>query len=252
MAQSNILKNDPNSIIINPKNLVVQLSKNNQKITPLVPSFRAKLSARKQVYPELELFKKQTHAETHGIDPYFFQSIKRKVMGYRLVFFTLALVFIILGFTASTLSLNMSLAFLFGATIEVKWIVSMLSFFLAFSTIVFAISLCSAKEAVNALIQRSLNNLHHQYKSHYIKQKGTLLTYFSDTFHKRSELKQLYHQVKDKIKEKGDKTVLLIKKIREYPQFDGKKRNVLCCQALTELNDKLSFILHSFRSFSDQ
>ena len=60
-------------------------------------------------------------------------------------------------------------------------------------------------------------------------------------------LRQLYHEVIDKINHKKDETLHLVHRIATAETLDNQEKEDLLNQAIEEFNDKLQMLVHNFR-----
>lgn len=229
------------------RSLLLQLYKTskNEKTQPL---FRAKLTKKNQHYPELEVFKIQLEDDENHTRLPLYSEAKQKLFSYRLVFIGLALLFVLLTAVTYTLSFNWSYTFFFDSTIKGKWLLTSLTSLLCLSAFACAIIPSSLHEATRQVVGKAQKMITRIYKEQRVQNKFDAFMLWGERSRRSSALRHLYHEILDKVQDKGEETYRLLKKIAKTSKLSEKAKEHLYNQALAELHDRLHFAVNNFKN----
>jgi len=196
---------------------------------------------------ELAIFKQQLKnyfPKVHTHHQYF-----SKVRYYRNIFFSLALLFLILGGIVFFQNLTFT-SMLFGELrLFVKNSICAISALLAIFAAGVGYSLCVTKEATQSLAYKARKKLAKIYTRKRIEfglQRFFLYPYSSD---KAMLLKATYYEIRDRINERKVETADLLREIRTTRGFDTANHELLFSQALADMDEQLKQYLQNFKDF---
>lgn len=196
---------------------------------------------------ELAIFKQQLKnyfPRVHTHHQYF-----SKVRYYRTIFFSLAVLFLILGgivFYQNITFTNM----LFGELrLLVKNSICALSACLAIFAAGVGYSLCVAREAAESLACKARKKLAKIYTRKRIEFGIQRFLLYPNSDDKAMLLKATYYEIRDKINERKAETAELLREIRSSKGFDTANHGLLFSQALADMDEQLKQYLQNFKEF---
>lgn len=226
--------------------LLIDLYKFNQQNNG--PVFKAKIAPRSQQYPELQLFKNQIEGEKKNFQNQCYALHQTKVRRYRVIFFLLGVTFLVLSACAFNLTMQWNHLFMAGPVQLVKNVICTTSVLLSLIALAITYSLCVAKESTNTLVMKAKKRLAQIYARKRLEHGVTGSWFFGHKYRKCAALKEAYNEMWDRINERRDETLHLLYKINKTKSIDFKTKEKLFNQALSEMNDQLSMIVHTFKN----
>ena len=196
---------------------------------------------------ELAIFKqelKNYFPKMHTAQQYF-----SKVRYYRTIFFSLAILFLVLGGVIFFQNLSFT-TFLFGELrLFVKNSLSAFSAFLAIFAAGLGYSLCVAKEAAESLACKARKKLAKIYTKKRIEFGIQKFFLYPNSTDKALLLKATYFEIHEKINERKTETADLLREIRKSQGFDTANHELLFSQALADMDEQIKQYLLHFKEF---
>jgi hypothetical protein len=209
--------------------------------------FTAKLPYSLPHYAELDIFRKHIREGKIGSLNQPYSSNKKPVRIYKSIFFALGFLFVILGMLILFKISIWSYAHLIGPNWLWKSFLSCSCGVLALAAFSIGLSMRIEREAVYYCARKAQEKLTKIYASKRIKLG--FKRYFA--YQQTVSFKQCYQEICDKIKEQKEEALLLVKQI-SVVTIDKQLKETLYNQAISDLNDKLDFLVHSFKHSSSK
>lgn len=196
-------------------------------------------------YAELELFKQHIEINQQGLYHQPYTMNKSAVKLYKTIFYGFAGIFIFLGL----LVLGTSFVYthtIFSFSILLKTCTTLICSLLALASFIIAVTMKTEREAVMQYTRMAKANLTKFYARKRIKLGiKRYLTVFGYPLKEASTLKQMYHEIYDKINECKEETLHLVNRIASASE-NFEMKETLYNQAIAEFNEKLVSLVNSF------
>jgi len=192
-------------------------------------------------YPELNSIRRRAVEEKSYHRPY--SSNKGKVRIYQGIFLGIGFLFLILAGVANTRTASWHCNLYFANGVAIKTLMGSFALLLSISAFGLAFSMRPERETVAYFVKRAKRNLHRTY----MREKGLWgwkrFLLFGE---KQSQLRHTYLEIKDRLKERGEETLLLMGQIKRMEEYDRETKESLFNKALLELHDQLHSLTQSF------
>lgn len=219
----------------------------NKNIIKIVKESKLNAYTVRNCYADLQLFREQIEIHTVSHRPY--TQHKRKIKTYRLIFLGLAALYMTLAILFFyTLSPYMTNFVLGSYSFLLKNGVCALFAFASLASTVFSYFLSAEKEATQLIYRKTKLKLREVYKRNIAKAGLKRFIVIGKARQDLFNFKQVYHDSIDRLHHYKDETFHLIERILSSDSMDSSKQEHLLNQALLEMNDKMSDVLHRFKS----
>lgn len=197
---------------------------------------------------ELSIFKQQLKKTFSRSYSYVYYA--RRVKSYRMIFFTLALLFVALGMILFLQNISLTGLILGGLKPLIKGGICTLAFILSIAAIATGYSLCIAKEATTALATKIRRQIAQTYQRKRIecRLKGYLPQLREPEKH--AVLKSTYQAMLDIVDEHQEETNELLREVMLTKHYKSGSQELLFGQALIHMEEQLQHELHKFQRFS--
>lgn len=198
-------------------------------------------------FTELDIFRQQIEHNQEGLHHQPYTVSRSAVMTYKSIFYGFALIFGILG--VFVILSTSSLAYpIFNFPIVLKTLMMMFCSFLSFSAFIVAIQMRTEREAIRHYVSLASANLAKIYARKRMKMGvKRFIVFFGKNQKQLIALKQSYHEITDKIHEHKEQALHLVKRVANTQTLDAQTKELLYNQAISELNDKLTLLTHTFK-----
>lgn len=207
----------------------------------------AKSPRHRRDYTELELFRQQIEINQLGLHHQPYTDNKFRVQIYKSIFYGFACVFVLLDLSVSATSSNFTYAF-FNFSIVVKTFITLICSLLALASLIMAMTMRTEREAVMQYTRMAKANL----AKHYARKKVKLgikrfLAIFGHAPSEVCALRQIYHEIGDKINDRKEETLHLVDRINANTSMDIQTKELLYNQAIAEFNDRVSLLVDQLK-----
>lgn len=198
-------------------------------------------------YTELEIFRQQIELNQQGLHHQPYTANKSGVTVYKSIFYGFACVFVFLGLFVTATSSTFTYAF-FNFSIVLKTFITLVCALLALASLIMAMTMRTDREAVMHYTRMSQANLTKLYARKKMKLGiKRFLAFFGHPQPEMIALKQMHHEIGDKINERKEETLHLVDRINSTSSMDMETKEMLYNQAIAEFNDKLTLLVHNFK-----
>lgn len=200
-------------------------------------------TAKTSFYPELEDFRRLS-GHQHSKYEIPFTSLKKYVWFYKSVFFSLSLLFLVLGLVVFMMYSNshsiMNIHFVLKNTVCV------VCGFFATAAFFMGAAVKTDKEIICYYVRKAHGCLKTLHRHNRVKLGFKRFLFFGENYRMISEMRNHYLDAHEKIHESKQEAFHLLERIKNCPQTDKKSKEKLFNQAIAELNNSLQSIIHSF------
>lgn len=212
--------------------------------------FLEKLAPSSHKYNALEAFREEIEVSKAGFHHQPYTSQRKSVTLYRSIFLANSIAFLILAIFAISLPSTIHTGLFLGSLTTVKSVVIGICSMFSIASLTIGIVLQAEKEAVYQAIKRAKTHLSriHQRKSLKVGFKRHLL--FGKERMYVKALRQMYQEKLDKIYDKKEEALHLVHRIMTASTLNPIEKESLLNQAIEELNEKLTILLHAFKNES--
>lgn len=210
--------------------------------------FTAKPSFLQQRYADLDFFRQQIEESKAGLHHQPYTNNKKNTSFYKTIFLGFAVLFFMLGVITMAIPSALGCGFFFSSCTFLKTILVTMCTFLSLSSLIFALKMRAEKEAVAYCVRKTKAHVAAIYARKQVRMG--IKSIFAMMGKKRLQalaLKQMYHEINDKINDKKDETLHLVHRIATAETLTSQEKEDLLNQAIEELNDKLQLLTHTFR-----
>lgn len=227
-----------NSLQLPSSNRIPQLSRH---------LFAPTLTRSRRDYTELDIFRQQIEQNQEGLHHQPYTASQSMVRTYKLIFYGFGLLFGILAIFVMLTTTSTSYPF-FNFSIILKSFITMTCGFLSLTAFLLAIGMRTEREAIRQYVAMARANLAKIYARKRMKMGSKrFIAFFGKNQKQVIALKQAYHEISDKINERKVEALHLVKRIANTRSLDNKTKETLYNQAISELNDKLILLTHTFK-----
>ena len=232
--------------LIREQNFSLQTSKKQPQLSKIL--FNTINPVQAQKYIDLDSFRKNIEQSKAGLHHQPYTNNKTPVLIYKGLFFSFALLFLILGILSMYLPMTMSVSFFFNSFTLLKSVIIVSCTLLSLFSFIYALTLQIEKETIRDCVRKAKIN----HKVIYARKQFRLGLHpiFSFMGTKKSQataLRHAYHEGLEKINDKKDETYHLAQRIVTAKLLSPIEKEALLNQAIEELNEKLRLLTHSFR-----
>lgn len=200
-----------------------------------------------QRYADLDLFREQIEQSKAGLHHQPFTTNKRSTTFYRAIFFGFFAVFSALGITTMTIPLALNCGF-FGSCVFLKGIAVIICSFLSILALTLGLRIKPEKEAIAFYVRKTKARISAIYASKKINMGiKNIFVFIGQNKHKASALKQMYHEMIEKINDKHEEALHLAHRIITAETVNDQEKEDLLNQAIEEFNEKLRLLVQSFK-----
>ncbi len=202
-------------------------------------------------YSDLNIFRR----EIDGVKSFYsrtpYSLARKKTLTYKSIFLGLGLLFIVLGSFIFFTTLKYPAIPLFNNTFEIlKQFTCGASLLIGLGSLLVCYSLRTESEIINHMVRKSHRHLARCYARKKLQHKIHSLFLFGENYRKYLFLKQHHMDSKHHIFILKEKTQELMAHILNAPHLNVSKKEILCNQAILELEEKLTDLINEFDSFN--
>jgi hypothetical protein len=210
--------------------------------------FTTKLSPLQKRYADLDIFRRQVEESKAGLHHQPYTMNKKNTHFYRSIFLGFAVLFFFLSVTIMAIPSALGCGFFFSSCSFLKTILVTICTLLFLTSLTVGLRLKAEKEAISYYMKRTKAHVAAIYARKRVRMgiKG-VFDLFGPNRLKAASLRQLYHEVIDKMNDKKDETLHLVHRITTAETLDSLQKEDLLNQAIEEFNDKLHVLTNHFR-----
>ena len=199
-------------------------------------------------YADLDDFRQQIIESKAGLHHQPFTSNKKNAAVYKAFFLGFSALFFILGVTAMAIPSALGCGMFFSSCTLLKGIIVSICTFFSLTALTVGLRIKPEKEAVAQSMRRTMAHMATIYARKKIRIGATGFSIlFGPEKQKMLALRQMYHEMSDKINDKKDETLHMVQRIATAETLDAQEKEDLLNQALEEFNDKLHTLTNNFR-----